>query len=106
MIQIPGMIGSLHSWIQNRSKIDYKCPKEVSKENSRSTNNQIKLSRTLKIGKRKCKISSSFRPRSVRIESFDIHMNITDKLEALQSEIKYLKTKVYERTESKTKIEI
>ena len=106
MIQLPGMIGSLHSWIQNRSKINYKYPKEGARKKSFAKNNQVKMSRTLKIGKRKCKILSDFGSKSVRNKSANLLMTITHKLEALQSEMKYLKTEIYERTESQTKIEM
>ena len=100
------MIGSLHSWIQNRSKINYKYPKEGTRKKSFAMNDHVKTSQTLKFGKRKCKILSDFCPRSVHNESANIMMNITLKLEALQSEMNYLKTKINEPAESQTKIEI
>ena len=106
LIQLPGMIGFLHSWIQNRSKINYKYPKEGAREKSFAINNQVNTSRTLRIGKRKCKILTDFRSRAVCNESSDNLKNIIHKLEALQSEINHLKMQNYERTESKTNIDI
>ena len=99
------MIGSLHSWIQNRSNINYKYPKEGARAKFFAMNNQDETLRTLKIGKQKCKILNDSGSRSVRYLSANL-MNISHQLEALQSEMKCLKAEIFDRTESQTKIEI